>query len=183
MKKYFIAATGLALTLTLVFVACAKKKDNNAITPTYKEDANGTGGNPTKNDVTVTTGTTGITNPASANSGINTGSTGFTFPTCSSTNSLSLKAINGNINVTVNFSSPPISGTYLVGSNVGTGLCTVVVVDAPNQPAGVVWYGKTGTVSVSTSTNGISALLNSVQCIQQSFNFPQVTVSGNMSCN
>ncbi len=183
MKKYFIAVAGLALTLTLVFVACTKKKDNGAVTPTYKEDANGSGGNPIKNDVTVTGQTNTVTNQASQNSSINTSVGGFAFSNCASTNSLSLKAINGAVNVTINFASPPTSGTYQVSSSVGGNLCTVVVNNAPNQPSGVVWYGKTGSVSITTSSTNISAVLNSVQCVQSNFQFPQVTVTGNMSCN
>jgi hypothetical protein len=185
MKKYFLAATGLALTISLVFVACKKKTDDNAITPTFKEDANGTGGNPTKNEVTVTgTGTNNITNPASANSSIQTGGSGWSNPSCITTSSLSIKANNGSVDVTVNFAAPPSAGqTYQVGSSVGAGYCTVVVNNAPSQPAGVVWYGKTGSVSVTTATSGISAQLNNVQCVQQTFNFPQVTVNGNIGCN
>lgn len=183
MKKYFIALTGLALTVTLVFVACTKKKDNGAITPTYKEEANGTGGNPTKNDVTVTGTSTTNTNPASANSSIQTGGSGWSNPSCSTTNSLSIKANNGSVDVTVNFSSPPTVGVYQVSQSVGAGYCTVIVNNAPSQPAGVVWYGKTGTVAVSSSTSGINATLNNVQCVQQTFNFPAVTVNGNIGCN
>ena len=183
MKKYFIATAGLALTLSIVFLACTKKNDSNAITPTYKEEATGTGGNPTKDQVTVTGSNTMQTNPASNSSSINTSNVGFTFPTCASTSSLALKALNGSVDVTVSFALPPTTGVYQVGPGVGNGMCTVVVNNAPNQPAGVVWYGKTGSVSVSTSTNGISAVLNSVQCTQATFQFPQVVVTGNMSCN
>ena len=184
MKKYFIVATGLALTLTLVFIACTKKKDNKAITPTYKEEANGTGGNPTKNEVTVTGTATNITNPASSNSSIQTGGSGWSNPSCITTSSLSIKGVNGSTDVTVNFAAPPTAGTYQVGANVGVGYCTVVVSNAPNQPGGIVWYGKTGSVSVTTpSTGGIGATLNNVSCVQQTFNFPQVTVNGGIGCN
>lgn len=182
MKKYLIATTGLALTLTLVFVACNKKNNNNAIAPTYKEEAVGTGGNPLKNDITVTGAPINITNPASANSSINT-SSGFLYPSCASTGSTSIKAVNGSVDVTVSFASVPISGTYQVAPSVGSGYCTVVANNAPNQPAGVVWNGKSGTVSVSSTTAGISLILNSVVCVQPTFNFPTVTITGNMSCN
>ena len=182
MKKYLIATASIALTLTLVFVACTKKNNSNAITPTYKEEANGTGGNPLKNDVTVTGNTTPLTNPASQNSSINT-SSGFLYPSCASTGSTSIKAVNGNVDVTVSFASVPTNGTYQVAPSVGSGYCTVVANNAPNQPAGVVWNGKSGTVTVSTTTAGISLILNSVTCVQPTFNFPTVTISGNMSCN
>jgi hypothetical protein len=184
MKNYFSITAILAFTLILFFVACTKKNsDANAITPTYREDATGTGGNPNKNEVTVTTGTSTNTNPASANSSIQTGGLGWSNPSCISTTSLSLKAQNGGADVTVSFATPPTVGTYQVSQNVGAGYCTVVVNNAPNQPAGIVWYGKTGSLSVSTTSTGINATLNSVVCVQQNFNFPTVTVNGNIGCN
>jgi hypothetical protein len=59
----------------------------------------------------------------------------------------------------------------------------MTVVNAPNQPAGVVWYGKAGIISVQSTMAAITASFSGVQCVQQSFNFPQVSVSGSMSCN
>lgn len=183
MKKHLFSLTGVAFMVILVLFACTKKKDDTAITPTYKEEATGTGGNPTKNDVTVTGTSTTNTNPASTNSSIQTGGAGWSNPSCSTTSSMSIKAQNGSIDVTVTFAAPPTVGTYQVSQNIGAGYCTVVVNNAPSQPAGVVWYGKSGTVSVSSSTSGINATLNSVQCVQANFNFPAVTVNGNIGCN
>jgi hypothetical protein len=182
MKKYlFIASTILALA-SFVLISCEKKKKSSAITPTYKEEATGTAGNPNPNNVTVT-GTSTITNPASQNSSLFVGGSGWSNPTCVSTGSVTLQAINGDIQVTLNFQSPPVTGTYVVAGSVGGNQCTMQVVNAPNQPAGVVWYGKTGSVSVQTTTSSINASFSGVQCVQATFNFPAVSVSGNIGCN
>ncbi|MCE3229401.1 MAG: hypothetical protein K0S32_3952 [Bacteroidetes bacterium] len=184
MKKYiFIGSTCLALA-AFVFLSCEKKKDDNRITPTYKEEANGTAGNPQPGNVTVT-GTVSTANPASENSSLLVGGSGWSNPTCASTNSLTLRGINGSIDVTINFLIPPAAGTttYNVAGSPGPGVCSMVVQNAPNQPAGIVWYGKSGVVSVQTTTSSINASFQSVACVQQSFNFPMVSVSGNIGCN
>jgi hypothetical protein len=182
MKKYiFIGSTCVALAAFVLF-SCKKKEDDNRITPTYKEEANGTAGNPSPGNVTVT-GTVSNTNPASENSSLFVGGSGWSNPTCASTNSLTLRGINGSIDVTINFLMPPSTGTYNVAGSAGPGVCSMIVQNAPNQPAGIVWYGKSGVVSIQTTTSSINASFTSVQCVQQSFNFPQVSVSGNIGCN
>ncbi|MCW3077796.1 MAG: hypothetical protein JWO32_2405, partial [Bacteroidetes bacterium] len=113
------------------------------------------------------------------------GGSGWSNPTCISTGSLTLKGINGNTDVTITFQAPPAQGTfsYNVSPSPGPSACSMVVQNAPNQPAGIVWYGKAGIVSVQTTTSSINATFSGVQCVQQSFNFPAVGVSGNIGCN
>lgn len=182
MKKYLFLGSTLLTICSLVFLSCEKKNNSNAITPTYKEEANGTGGNPNANNPTVT-GTSTITNPASQNSSLFVGGSGWSNPTCVSTGSTTLRAINGNIDVTLNFLTPPVTGTYNIAGSPGQGSCSMIVQNAPNQPAGIVWYGKTGVVSVQSSTSSINASFSGIQCVQQTFNFPAVSVSGNIGCN
>ncbi len=136
-----------------------------------------------KNNMTVT-GSATITNPATQNSSLLVGGAGWSNPSCASTNSLVLKAINGNIDVTINFLFPPTTGTYAIApNNPGPQACTMTVLNAPNQPAGIMWYGKTGQVVVNVTATSINATFNGVLCTQQNFNFPTVGVSGNISCN
>lgn len=185
MKKSIFLVSACVAIASLVLLACEKKKDDpNRISPTYKEEATGTAGNPNVNNVTVT-GTSTITNPATDNSSLYVGGSGWSNPTCVSTNSLTLRGINGNIDVSINFATLPQQGTftYNIASSPGLGACSMVVQNAPNQPSGIVWYGKTGIVTVQTTTSSINATFAGVQCVQQNFNFPAVSVSGNIGCN
>lgn len=182
MKKYVFIISGLIAISSFIFLSCDKKNDNGAISPTYKEDASGTAGNPNVNNVTVT-GTSTITNPASQNSSLLVGGSGWSNPTCVSTTSLQLKGINGSIDVTLTFLTPPSTGTYAIAASPGISTCAMVVNNAPNQPSGIVWYGKSGYVTVNTTSTSINASFSGVQCVQQNFNFPAVSVSGNIGCN
>ncbi len=182
MKKQFLIISGFAIITSALIFSCAKKKDNGAITQTYKEEATGTGGNPNVGNQTVT-GTNTVTNPATQNSQLQVGGSGWSNPTCSSTFSTTLKGINGGIDVTLTFAFPPTTGSYAIASSPNASSCSMVVSNAPNQPAGVVWYGKTGSVAVTTTSNGISASFTGILCTQQNFNFPTVGVSGSLGCN
>lgn len=180
MKKQFIRLSGSLLLIGLVIFSCAKKK-SDGITPTY-----GSTGNPYPNNPTVT-GTSTLTNPATENTSMNVGGNGWSNPSCGSTNSLTLKGYNGTIDVTLAFtfstSTVPIhSGTYAISSSGGLNTCQLTINNAPNQPAGTVWYGKSGTVVVNTSSTSISASFNGVVCTQASFNFPTVTANGFLGC-
>jgi hypothetical protein len=173
----------IAFTVTFIFVFCKKKENNsNVISPTYKSEATGTGANPNINNSTQT-GTVPPTNPATQNSQIQVGGTGWVNPSCASTGSTIIKGINGATEVTLIFLMPPTSGTYQVTGTPGPSNVQVQVQNAPNQPAGIVWYGKSGLVTVNTTTNSINCNLTSVQCTQQNFNFPVVTVNGVVGCN
>jgi hypothetical protein len=182
MKKNNLSFSGLIVLLTLVLFACQKKSDGSATTPGFKEE-NGTGGNPFPNNPTVT-GTPTSTNPATQNSSLLVGGIGWSNPTCASTFSVTLKGINGTIDVTLNFLTPPITGTYVIAAVASQSqACSMTVLNAPNQPAGTVWLGKSGLVAVNTTSTAINASFSGVICTQQSFNFPQVSVSGNLGCN
>lgn len=182
MKKQFLIISGFAIIFASLIFSCAKKKDNGAITPTYKEDATGTGGNPNVGNQTVT-GTATLTNPATQNSSLLVGGSGWSNPTCISTNSITLKGINGGIEVTLNFLFPPTTGTYAIAASPNAQACSMTVLNAPNQPAGLLWYGKTGSVAVNTTTSAIQASFSGILCTQQNFNFPTVGVSGALGCN
>jgi hypothetical protein len=183
MKKHIFTVTVVAAVASLIFFACKKKKDDT-ITPTYKSEGTGTGSNPNPNNVTVT-GTTNTNTPATNNSNLNVGGAGWSNPSCITTNSLYVKGINGSTEVTLQFANPPAVGTqtYFIASSPGVNSCALTVTGEPNQPAGTVWYGYEGTVSVLTTTNSVGvSIMGSIKCRQSSFNFPIVTVTGNLGC-
>ncbi|MCX8080428.1 MAG: hypothetical protein N3F09_04230 [Bacteroidia bacterium] len=180
--KIKIAFTCLLILVSFFFFCKKKNENSNAIAPTYKSEATGTGANPNINNSTQT-GTVPPTNPATQNSHLQVGGSGWVNPSCASTGSVVIKGINGVTEVTLTFLTPPTSGTYQVTPTIGPNNVQVTVINAPNQPAGVVWYGKTGLVTVNTTSNSINCNLTSVQCTQQNFNFPVVSVSGVVGCN
>jgi len=182
MKKNHLIIPGLVLIMALVIFAC-KKKDESGTSPGFKEET-GTGLNPFPNNPTVT-GTPTSTNPATQNSQIVVGTTGWSNLSCLSTNRLALKSVNGQIDVTLNFVSPPQTGTYAIGPiPTPSMVCSMQVNNAPNQPAGTVWVGKSGLISVTSTSSAVNAtIVTNVICTQQTFNFPQVSVSGVMGCN
>lgn len=186
MKKNVFIMTGVVAMATLVLFACKKKVDDATIHPTYKEEASGTASNPNPNNVTVT-GTTTTNNPATENTSIVMGGGGWSNPSCISTNSLYLKGINGDTEVTLTFASPPMVGsyTYNVASTPGVNAVAMSVVNAPDQPSGVIWYGRSGVVTVNSSTSAVNAVITGtgVMCVQSTFNFPQVTLYGSLGCN
>lgn len=185
MKKSFFILTGAIAIASVVLFACKKKKDET-IHPTYKEEATGTASNPQPNNVTVT-GTQTVANPATENSSINAGGGGWSNPSCITTNSLYLKGLNGDTEVTITFAQPPVVGqsTYNVASTPGLNACALTVLNAPNQPSGIMWYGRSGVITVNSSTSAVSAAITGtgVMCVQSTFNFPQVYVSGVIGCN
>ncbi len=172
---------GLALLVALAILACEKKEPFNGVTPDYKENA-GTGGNPNQNNPTVT-GTTTLSNPATENSSLIVGGSGWSNPTCPSTNSLALKGINGETQVTLSFAGTITSGTFAVGAVASSSVCALSVVNAPNQPTGITWIGKGGQVTVNIAGTSINATFNSIQCTQPTFIYPVVSVSGTLSCS
>jgi hypothetical protein len=103
--------------------------------------------------------------------------------TCVSTNSITLKSINGSTEVTLNFLFPPTTGTYVIAASPSSNACSMTVLNAPNQPAGLIWYAKTGNVSINTSTSQVEATFSGILCTQQNFNFPTVGVTGTITCN
>lgn len=166
-----------AAVVVLVGFSCQKKTNSNAITPDYSAT-----GNPNPNVQTVT-GATSYTNPATKNTSILIGTSGWSNLTCLSTNSATLRGDDGTSVVTLNFSGAASTGTYAIAAAPAAGSCAMTIKDAPNQPAGIVWYGKTGNVVVNVTGTSIFATFSNVVCTQQSFNFPTVAASGTLSCS
>jgi hypothetical protein len=184
MKKISILSLACVTVAALVFFACSKKSTDDTIKPTYKDAATGTGGNPNAGNATQT-GSVPITNPASENSSLNCGGAGWNNPSCASSGSLTLQGVSGSVKVTLSFNQIPVSGNYNVSNVSGPSNVQVVVENAPGQPSGVTWYGKQngGVVSVNSSSASINATFSGIQCVQSNFNFPVVSVSGNVGCN
>lgn len=180
MKNKLFAFSGATILVVILLLSCTKKT-SNGISPDFKTNS-GTGGNPNANNPTVT-GTTSATNPATDNSSLYINGSGWSNPTCGSTNSLTLKGINGVIDVSLTFASAPSTGTYNIGAVAGPGICSMRLLNAPNQPSGIVWIGKSGLVTVNTSTSSINATFTSIRCTQESFSLPEVSVSGALGCS
>ncbi len=176
MKNIILSITGFALIFTLGILSCTKKK-SDGIKPGY-----GTTGNPNPNNPTVT-GSTTYTNPATDNSSLGVGGSGWSNPTCGSTFSVTLKGYNGGTEVSLTFPGAAQSKTYSIGPTATSGFCALTVLNAPSQPSGIIWYGKTGTVVVNTTSNSINATFANVTCTQSNFNYPVVTVSGVLGCS
>lgn len=178
MKKP-LSLIGLAIILSITF-SCKDKNDKNAIAPDYSST-----GNPFPNNQTVT-GSSTYTSPATKNTSFTVGDLGWSNPSCISTQSLALRAKKDEVDVILTFASPityssgPI--TYAISGTPGNGACALSVLNAPDQPAGVYWYGKSGSVVVTTTSTSINANLVNVVCTQKDFNFPQVMVTGALGC-
>lgn len=176
----------VAVVSAFLVISCNKKgpNDPNAIQPTNKDESTGTGANPNIGNVTVT-GTSTLTNPATQNSSINgVGGPGWTNPVCATSNSVILTGNNGNTTMVLTFPSAPPVGTtqYTLTNGTPTGnTACLTVTNAPGQPNGIVWYSKSGYVTVTNGT-GISASFTNIECLQLSFLFPVVTVSGVLGC-
>jgi hypothetical protein len=170
MKSLYTYSVLALLAASLLF-ACEKKK-SDGVGPGF-----GSTGNPNPGDVTVT-GSTTYSNPATQNTSIKIGGSGWTNPTCGSTSSLTLKGYNGDIEVTLTFAAAAKTGTYTVDLTPGANRCALTISNAPAQPGGIIWYGRSGIVSVNQTTASINAGFTNVVCTQQTFQFPVVTVDG-----
>lgn len=183
MKKLLFPALLLG-ALSTVFIISCKEKNNDNITPTYKNQSTGTGANPNINQITVT-GTSTVTNPATQNTALQVGSSvaGWSFDGCA-TSPNTLTGRNGNTTVQLTFGGGAVStGTYALTPNLPLATqARMIVTNAPGQPDGIAWYSKSGSVSVVTTTLGTTATFNNIQCLQYSFLFPVVTVSGGLVC-
>ncbi|MEI6019992.1 MAG: hypothetical protein WCR21_02600 [Bacteroidota bacterium] len=176
MKNKFTLLIGAMFLIGAILVSC-DKKDPSGIGPTY-----GSTGNPNANNQT-TTGSPTYSSPATDNTSMGIGGIGWSNPSCATTNSLYLKSYNGVIDVTLTFPSLIKAGLYSISQGGEPNTCALTILNAPNQPSGISWYGKSGLVTVSTSSSNISASFNGIICTQQSFNYPTVTASGNVSCS
>lgn len=177
--KNHLALFGLAIILTFAF-SCKDKNDKNAITPNYEAT-----GNPFPGNQTVT-GSTTYTSPATKNTSFSVGDIGWYNPTCAGTKSLALRSTKDQVDVVLSFASPITysagARTFAIATTPGSGACALTVANAPDQPAGVFWYGKSGSVIVTTTSTSINASLIGVVCTQKEFNFPQVVVNGALGC-
>lgn len=185
MKKIFLSSlVVLGLSVAVITVSC-KDKNNNSITPTYRTQAGGaSGGNPCLQCVTVT-GTVTPTDPATQNSSLLVGGSGWSYNSCSSAPN-TMTGFTGSTQVQILFGGGPItSGIYAFTSGIPTnGQARMTVNNAPGQPEGIVWYSKSGTVSVVTTTANTTATFNNIQCTQASpYIFPVVSVSGTLTCS
>src|SRR5688572_5466435 len=156
MKKIILPALLVTGSVLLVLNSC-KIKNNDNITPTYKNQSTGTGANPNINVVTVT-GTQTVTNPATQNTSIQVGTSvaGWSFDGCSGGNTMTAR--NGSTIIKLIFSGPVSAGNYaFTAGTPGPGQVQMIIYGAPGQPAEVIWYSKSGSVTVTPFSGGYSA--------------------------
>jgi hypothetical protein len=189
MKKIILSAFSIIAIGSIVFISCAKKTDDNAITPTYAVDGAGTGANPNTTNVT-TTGTISTTSVANQNSSMTgIGTTGVwsnvncstpTAPTCLTSSNSSL-----GTNISICFNGAVTAGTYQLIANptgIPVGKACLTISNPTQQPTGTTWYSSGGTVTVTLSGTAYTAIFNGITCYQAGSIFPAVTVSGQVGC-
>ena len=190
MKK-FIYPFSVAVIASAMFLtfACEKQKNPNApnsltsIQPTFKEASTGTAANPNIGVVTVT-GSSNITNPATQNSSLKVGGAGWQYDACA-TNPNTVTGYLGTTKVSIILGSPAPLGTtpYTLSRATPSGtMAQMIVSNAPGQPDGINWYSTGGTITVNNSAGLLTVTFNNIQCLQYSFLFPVVTVSGALIC-
>jgi len=181
MKKNLTSVAILGLTALALF-SCINKNNNN-ITPTYRNQSTGTGANPNINVVTVT-GKQILGDPATQNSSFQVTSTmpGWQFDGCGSHPNMFF-AHNGNTTIQIIFSGPITAGTFaLVSGTPNSGQAQMIITSAPGQPNDISWYSKGGTITVTPSSPGYTATFSNIKCTQQNYIFPVVTISGGVGC-
>jgi hypothetical protein len=189
MKKIILSAVSILFVGSIVFISCKSKNDNDAITPTYKDEAaSGTGNNPNITNVT-TTGTVATTSSANQNSQMTgIGITGsWSGQNCSIPAPTCISQSNSSLGTTVEvcFSSSPVVGFYtLVNTQaaLGPGKAWLKVTNPTSQPTGTTWFSSGGQVEVQVGTTSTTVLFNNISCLQAGTNFPVVTVSGQVGC-
>lgn len=188
MKKIILSALSVIVIGSIIFISCKPKNDNDAITPTYKDEASsGTGNNPNITNVT-TTGTIATTS-TQQNSSITDVGTGIgwsgvscqTGQTCLVNNNSST-----GTSVSVCFLSPPTNGTtYQLVSSAGQLTSTkafMTVTNPPGQDAGSTWYSSAGNITITISGTGITGTFSNIACYKTPGSFYAVTVSGQVGC-
>lgn len=188
MKKIILSTLSVIIIGSIIFISCTSKNDNDAITPTYKDEASsGTGNNPNITNVT-TTGTinTTSTQQNSSITGINDiGSPYLNSPCQSGQTCFSSFNTSTATTITVCFVTPPNPGTYPLANSPSTlvnGKALLSVINPPSQDAGTTWYSGGGTVSVDT-TSGVIISFSNIACYKTVGSFYAVTVSGKVLCN
>jgi hypothetical protein len=183
MKKILISSMMIAGMTGLLLFSCVNKNNNN-ITPTYRNQSTGTGANPNLNNVTVT-GTQTVTNPATSNTSLQVAGNmpGWIFEGYSSHPNTFVAYNSDDTTIYIKFSGAITPGTYALTSVSPTGgQAQMIVTGAPGQPSEIAWYSKSGTVTVSSFGPTFSATFSNIQCTQMNYIFPVVTVSGNINC-
>lgn len=167
MKYSFII---IYFLLSIYFISCVKKDQTSQFT---------------NKNIVITTGKNTVVNPATQNSTLQIGGSipGWAFGGCTASNN-TLTAWNGNTNVELVIGGgTPVNGNYSLISGIPlTGQARIIITNAPGQPSGVKWYSKTGLITITTGTTGVTATFTNIQCTQTSFTFPIVTTTGTMSC-
>lgn len=188
MKKIILSALSAVVIGSIIFISCKPKNDNDAITPTYKDEAStGTGNNPNITNVT-TTGTiaTTSTQQNSSIAGINdVGSPYLNSPCQSGQTCFSSFNTSTSTTISVCFSTPPTAGAYTLVNNsgsLGPNKAFMTVTNPPGQDAGSVWYSGGGTITVNT-TSGVEMSFSNIACYKTVGSFYSVTVSGKVLCN
>ena len=188
MKKIILSALSVIVIGSIIFISCKPKNDNDAITPTYKDEASsGTGNNPNITNVT-TTGTIATTSTQQNSSITNINDVGSPYlnsPCQTGQTCFSSFNTSTSTTITVCFSAPPTAGPYtLVNSSslLGPGKAFMTVVNPPSQDAGTTWSSGGGSVMVSTAS-GVEITFSNIACYKTIGSFYSVTVSGKVLCN
>jgi hypothetical protein len=190
MKK-LVYPSLIAAIIACCFVVSSCEKNVNtpdSIQGTNRQQSTGTAANPNIGIVTVT-GTGTLSNPATRNSALQVSGAGWSYDACTNSGptngSSSLTGHNGSTSVNIIFGSTVPTGNsswVLTGSNPGTGQARLIVTNAPGQPDGIIWYSKSGSLTVNVVGSQTTATFNTIQCLQYSYLFPVVSVSGALIC-
>lgn len=188
MKKIILSALSVIVIGSIIFISCKPKNDNDAITPTYKDEASsGTGNNPNITNVT-TTGTIATTS-TQQNSSITGVGTGASWQSSGcQTGQTCLVNTNSSTGTTIEvcFQGTITAQTYtLVNSSglLGPGKAFMKVTNPPSQDAGSVWYSSAGTITISLGTpSGVTGTFSNIACYKTPGSFYSVTVSGQVGC-
>lgn len=190
MKKIILSALSVIVIGSIIFISCKPKNDNDAITPTYKDEASsGTGNNPNITNVT-TTGTiaTTSTQQNSSITGINGAGSPYLNSPCQ-TGQTCFSSFNTSTSTTITacFATPPIPGNYPLVNAPGAlvnGKALITVINPPSQDAGTTWYSGGGSVQVDTTSSGsYEVTFSNIACYKTIGSFYSVTVSGKVLCN
>ncbi len=187
MKKIILSALSIFVVGSILFISCKSKNDNDAITPTYKDEASsGTGNNPNITNVT-TTGTVATTSTQQNSSITNVGDATWFSSGCQ-TGQTCLTNVNNSTSTTISlcFFTPPTAGTYqLVGTSgqLAPGKAFMTITNPPSQDAGSTWYSSGGgSVTVTISGTSITASFTNIACYKAPGTFYSVTVTGQVGC-
>ena len=187
MKKIILSAVSVLIFGSFILISCKSKNDSDAVTPTYKDEAQGgTGGNPNITNVT-TTGTIAITPTQQSSSIPNVGdATWFSSGCTTGQTCLTNNNSSTGTSVSICFSAPPTAGIYqFVNSSslLGPGKAFMTVTNPPSQDPGSIWYSGGGSVTVTVGTpSGITATFSNIACYKTPGTFYTVTVSGSVGC-